>query len=42
MWCPDYLATGRFTPRASIQTIANAMDVGNPSNFERLLWLYDK
>jgi threonine synthase len=39
---PEYLATGRFTPRASIQTIANAMDVGNPSNFERLLWLYDK
>jgi threonine synthase len=38
---PEYLATGRFTPRASIQTIANAMDVGNPSNFERLLWLYD-
>ena len=39
---PEYLATGLFTPRASIQTIANAMDVGNPSNFERLLWLYDK
>jgi threonine synthase len=37
---PAYLATGRFEPRASIQTIANAMDVGNPSNFERLLWLY--
>jgi threonine synthase len=38
---PEYLATGRFAPRASIRTIANAMDVGNPSNFERLLWLYD-
>jgi threonine synthase len=38
---PEYLITGRFTPRASKQTIANAMDVGNPSNFERLLWLYD-
>jgi threonine synthase len=38
---PEYLATGRFTPRASRQTIANAMDVGNPSNFERMLWLYD-
>jgi threonine synthase len=37
---PEYLATGRFTPRASVRTIANAMDVGNPSNFERLLWLY--
>jgi threonine synthase len=39
---PEYLASGRFTPRASIRTIANAMDVGNPSNFERLLWLYDR
>ena len=37
---PEYLATGRFEPRASIQTIANAMDVGNPSNFDRMLWLY--
>lgn len=38
---PEYLATGRFVPRASIHTVANAMDVGNPSNFDRLLWLYD-
>src|SRR5207253_1543521 len=38
---PEYLSTGRFVPRASVQTIANAMDVGNPSNFERMLWLYD-
>lgn len=38
---PEYLLTGRFVPRASIQTIANAMDVGHPSNFERMLWLYD-
>jgi threonine synthase len=37
---PAYLDGGAFTPRASIQTIANAMDVGNPSNFDRLLWLY--
>jgi threonine synthase len=37
---PAYLATGRFEPRASIHTIANAMDVGNPSNFERMTWLY--
>ena len=37
---PTYLATGRFEPRASIHTIANAMDVGNPSNFERMTWLY--
>jgi threonine synthase len=39
---PAYLATGRFEPRASVQTIANAMDVGHPSNFERILWLYDQ
>jgi threonine synthase len=37
---PQYLTTGRFEPRASVHTIANAMDVGNPSNFERMLWLY--
>jgi threonine synthase len=33
---PQYLRTGVFTPRPSIRTLANAMDVGNPSNFERL------
>ncbi len=37
---PEYLRTGLFEPRASKHTIANAMDVGNPSNFERMLWLY--
>jgi threonine synthase len=37
---PEYLDTGCFEPRASVQTIANAMDVGNPSNFERMRWLY--
>lgn len=37
---PSYLKTGRFEPRASIQTLANAMDVGNPSNFDRMQWLY--
>ncbi|OFW27348.1 MAG: threonine synthase [Acidobacteria bacterium RIFCSPLOWO2_02_FULL_65_29] len=37
---PAYLTTGRFEPRSSVRTIANAMDVGNPSNFERMLWLY--
>ena len=37
---PEYLECGTFAPRASVQTIANAMDVGNPSNFERMLWLY--
>jgi threonine synthase len=39
---PAYLATGRFEPRASVPTLANAMDVGSPSNFERMLWLYDR
>ncbi len=38
---PEYLATGRFEPRPSVRTLANAMDVGHPSNFERMLWLYD-
>jgi len=37
---PAYLETGRFEPRASVQTLANAMDVGDPSNFERMSWLY--
>jgi threonine synthase len=37
---PQYLLNGTFEPRASKHTIANAMDVGNPSNFERMLWLY--
>jgi threonine synthase len=37
---PEYLTTGRYQPRASKPTIANAMDVGHPSNFERMLWLY--
>jgi threonine synthase len=38
---PAFLSSGRFEPRRSIRTIANAMDVGHPSNFERMLWLYD-
>src|SRR6185295_18211526 len=37
---PVYLDTGRFEPRASVTTLANAMDVGHPSNFERMSWLY--
>jgi threonine synthase len=37
---PDYLATGEFTPRPSAETISNAMDVGNPSNFARIVPLY--
>ena len=35
-----YLQSGEYVPQASIATIANAMDVGNPSNFERILELY--
>ena len=37
---PDYLASGVWQPRASIPTLASAMDVGNPSNMERLRHLY--
>lgn len=38
----EYLQTGEYNPRPSVQTIANAMDVGDPSNFVRVLDLYDK
>jgi threonine synthase len=37
---PDFLATGQWTPRPSVHTLASAMDVGNPSNMERLRWLF--
>lgn len=37
----NYLQTGEYNPRPSVQTIANAMDVGDPSNFARILNLYD-
>ena len=36
----NYLLSGLYSPKASIQTIANAMDVGDPSNFARILDLY--
>ncbi len=36
---PQFLKSGVFTPKPSIQTCANAMDVGNPSNYERLIEL---
>lgn len=36
----EYLLTGNYSPRSSVQTIANAMDVGAPSNFDRILDLY--
>ena len=38
----QYLLTGQYEPKASIQTLANAMDVGDPSNFARILNLYSK
>lgn len=37
---PEFLRTGVYRPRPSVRTVANAMDVGAPSNFERMLWLY--
>ena len=36
----NYLQTGEYNPRPSVQTIANAMDVGDPSNFARIYDLY--
>lgn len=37
----QYLQTGQYSPRPSVATIANAMDVGDPSNFARVLDLYE-
>lgn len=37
---PEYLESGIFSPRPSVATISNAMDVGNPSNFARMMELY--
>ncbi len=37
----EYLKTGEYKPRPSVSTIANAMDVGDPSNFARILDLYN-
>src|SRR5690554_3386573 len=36
-----FLQSGNYSPKSSVQTIANAMDVGAPSNFERIFDLYD-
>jgi threonine synthase len=38
----SYLESGKFEPRPSVQTIANAMDVGDPSNFVRVLGLFNQ
>ena len=37
---PDYIDTGDFIAKSSVPTLSNAMDVGNPSNFYRILDLY--
>lgn len=37
---PDFMESGEWRPRASVATLASAMDVGNPSNMERLVHLY--
>jgi threonine synthase len=37
---PAFFDGAEYSPRASVATLANAMDVGAPSNFERLRWLY--
>ena len=38
---PDFLETGIYSPKTTIQTIANAMDVGDPNNFPRLLEIFN-
>ena len=38
----EYLQTGEYRPRPSVQTLANAMDVGDPSNFARIYDLYGR
>jgi len=37
---PDFISTGQFSPRDSISTLSNAMDVGDPSNFARILEIF--
>jgi len=37
---PDYFSGAPYTPREAVATLANAMDVGAPSNFDRLRWTY--
>ncbi len=38
---PEYLESGVFRPRPSVATLSNAMDVGNPSNWERIRTLFN-
>ncbi len=37
----DYLSTGVYTPRPSVPTLSNAMDIGRPNNFPRIVALHD-
>ena len=37
---PDWIATGEYKARPSVETYANAMDVGAPSNYERIAYMY--
>lgn len=37
---PEFLESGIYSPRPSVRTVANAMDVGAPSNYERMMCLY--
>lgn len=39
---PTFFETNTYTPKKSVQTISNAMDVGNPSNFVRILEIFDQ
>ena len=39
---PQYLSGGAFKPKPSVRTLSNAMDVGNPSNFDRMLDLFSE
>ncbi|MDE6807351.1 MAG: threonine synthase, partial [Prevotella sp.] len=38
----NYLQTGQYNPKPSVQTLANAMDVGDPSNFARIINLFSE
>lgn len=38
---PKFLSTGEYCPGPSVRTVANAMDVGAPSNFERMMYLFN-
>jgi threonine synthase len=39
---PAYLETGHYAPKAAVATLSNAMDVGNPSNFARILEIFNQ